>query len=59
MEEITTIYALYLLWTSHKRRNIEPPRVWVHNIIRRFTALWISSTTITAASSVTRVAAAS
>jgi len=31
-EELTTSSALYLLRTSHKRLNIERPRVWVHNI---------------------------
>jgi len=39
MEGITTIAALYLLWKSHKYRNIRRPRIWVHDIIRHRTQL--------------------
>jgi len=42
-EEINTISASYLLWTSHKRCNIKRPRVWVHPINIVYIYLYITS----------------
>jgi len=41
MEELTTSSALHMLWKSHKRWNINCPRVRIHNTARRLTQLGV------------------